>query len=106
MQELQYRKSARAAHGGGGGGGGACNRGKLTITLYSNFTRKWGGGRNSEQGVTARQYGKLKPANYHKARVTIISPHIMLGLHPKCHYVSIHYVGAIKSYKVSILNQS
>ena len=36
VQELQYRKLARA--GRAGGGGGACNGGK--ITLYSNFARK------------------------------------------------------------------
>ena len=39
-----------------GGGGGARARNGGNITLYSNFARKWGGG-NSEQGVTAKQYG-------------------------------------------------
>ena len=41
VQELQYRKLARAAHGGGGG---ACSGGKITLYIYSNFARKWGGG--------------------------------------------------------------
>ena len=38
------------------GGGRVCNGGK--ITLYrSSPENRGGGGRNSEQGITARQYG-------------------------------------------------
>ena len=38
---------------GGGGGGGACNGGKIRARAV-HLTIE---GRNSEQGVTARQYG-------------------------------------------------
>ena len=49
------RKLARATCRGGGGG--ACNGGETT--LFRTFSPKVGGGRNSEQGVSARQYGNL-----------------------------------------------
>ena len=53
MHKLQTTKRLELA-----ARGGACNGGK--ITLYRKFARKYGwGGRNSEQGITARQYGML-----------------------------------------------
>ena len=36
-----------------------CNGGKIPFTVISPENRGGGGGRNSEQGVTARQYGSI-----------------------------------------------
>ena len=61
----------------GGGGGGACNGGKIRARAVHLTI----GGRNSEQGVTARQYGTCILASKHILCTTRARSHIHTSVH-------------------------